>query len=117
MNIIYHNLIFIFSDIPDGEHPWRFRVLGVSPAAGGSVYDQFIANGGTDALWQNIVMPESGGNPNAVSPNGYMGLGQTKEGWGTGDVATQTNGLVNYAVSRYGSVDGAVQFRAANGWW
>lgn len=88
-----------------------------APAAGGSVYDQFIANGGTDALWQNIVMPESGGNPNAVSPNGYMGLGQTKEGWGTGDVATQTNGLVNYAVSRYGSVDGAVQFRAANGWW
>lgn len=88
-----------------------------TPAAGGSVYDQFIANGGTDALWQNIVMPESGGNPNAVSPNGYMGLGQTKEGWGTGDVATQTNGLVNYAVSRYGSVDGAVQFRAANGWW
>lgn len=88
-----------------------------APAAGGSVYDQFITNGGTDALWQNIVMPESGGNPNAVSPNGYMGLGQTKEGWGTGDVATQTNGLVNYAVSRYGSVDGAVQFRAANGWW
>lgn len=88
-----------------------------APVAGGSVYDQFIANGGTDALWQNIVMPESGGNPNAVSPNGYMGLGQTKEGWGTGDVATQTNGLVNYAVSRYGSVDGAVQFRAANGWW
>ncbi|MBU7543647.1 LysM peptidoglycan-binding domain-containing protein [Weissella cibaria] len=88
-----------------------------APAAGGSVYDQFIANGGTDALWLNIVMPESGGNPNAVSPNGYMGLGQTKEGWGTGDVATQTNGLVNYAVSRYGSVDGAVQFRAANGWW
>mgnify|MGYP004486821123 CR=1 FL=1 len=88
-----------------------------APAAGGSVYDQFIANGGTDALWQNIVMPESGGNPNAVSPNGYMGLGQTKEGWGTGDVATQTNGLVNYAVSRYGSVDNAIAFRAANGWW
>lgn len=88
-----------------------------APAAGGSVYAQFIANGGTDALWQNIVIPESGGNPNAVSPNGYMGLGQTKEGWGTGDVATQTNGLVNYAVSRYGSVEGAVQFRTSNGWW
>ena len=83
----------------------------------GSVYDQFIANGGTDALWNNVVMPESGGNPNAVSPNGYTGLGQTKESWGTGDVATQTNGLVNYATSRYGSVDGAIQFRNANGWW
>lgn len=86
-------------------------------ANSGSAYDQFIANGGTDALWQNIVMPESGGNPNAVSPNGYMGLGQTKESWGTGDVATQTRGLVNYATSRYGSVENAVNYRLSNGWW
>lgn len=85
--------------------------------AGGSTYDQFIANGGTDALWNNVVMPESGGNPNAVSPNGYMGLGQTKESWGTGDVATQTRGLVNYATSRYGSVENAVNYRLSNGWW
>lgn len=85
--------------------------------SGGSVYDQFIANGGTDALWQSVVIPESGGNPNAVSPNGYMGLGQTKESWGTGDVATQTRGLVNYANSRYGSVQNATNFRSANGWW
>jgi len=84
---------------------------------GGSVYAQFIANGGNDALWQTVVMPESGGNPNAVSSNGYHGLGQTKEGWGYGDVASQTAGLVNYATSRYGSVDGAIQFRQANGWW
>lgn len=86
-------------------------------ANSGSAYDQFIANGGTDALWNSVVMPESGGNPNAVSPNGYMGLGQTKESWGTGDVATQTRGLVNYATSRYGSVDNAVNFRQSNGWW
>ena len=90
----------------------------VSTAAGsGSVYDQFIAAGGTAALWNAIVMPESGGNPNAVSPNGYRGLGQTKQAWGTGSVAQQTAGLVNYAVSRYGSIDGAIQFRLANGWW
>ena len=68
-------------------------------------------------MWNAIVMPESGGNPNAVSPNGYRGLGQTKESWGTGSVAQQTAGLVNYAVSRYGSIDGAIQFRLANGWW
>lgn len=86
-------------------------------ANSGSAYDQFIANGGTDALWNNVVMPESGGNPNAVSPNGYMGLGQTKESWGTGDVATQTRGLVNYATSRYGSVENAVNYRLSNGWW
>lgn len=92
--------------------------VAVSTAVGsGSVYDQFIAAGGTSALWNAIVMPESGGNPNAVSPNGYRGLGQTKESWGTGSVAQQTAGLVNYAVSRYGSIDGAIQFRLANGWW
>lgn len=90
----------------------------VSTAAGsGSVYDQFIAAGGTAALWNAIVLPESGGNPNTVSPNGYRGLGQTKQAWGTGSVAQQTAGLVNYAVSRYGSIDGAIQFRLANGWW
>ncbi len=92
--------------------------VAVSTAAGsGSVYDQFIAAGGTSALWNAIVMPESGGNPNAVSPNGYRGLGQTKESWGSGSVAQQTAGLVNYAVSRYGSIEGAIQFRLANGWW
>ena len=92
--------------------------VAVSTAAGsGSVYDQFIAAGGTAALWNAIVMPESGGNPDAVSPNGYRGLGQTKQAWGTGSVAQQTAGLVNYAVSRYGSIDGAIQFRLANGWW
>lgn len=62
-------------------------------------------------------MPESGGNPNAVSPNGYQGLGQTKEGWGTGSVASQTAGMVNYATSRYGSVQNATAFRQAHGWW
>lgn len=86
-------------------------------ASSGSVYAQFIAAGGTDSLWTNIVLPESGGNPNAVSANGYHGLGQTKQSWGYGDVATQTAGLVNYAVSRYGSIDAAVQFRLSHGWW
>lgn len=83
----------------------------------GSVKSQFLANGGNEALWQAIVLPESGGNPNAVSPNGYQGLGQTKESWGTGSVATQTQGMLNYAKSRYGSVSNAISFRQANGWW
>ena len=88
-----------------------------SNEAGGSVKAQFLANGGTEALWSSVVMPESGGNPNAVSPNGYHGLGQTKEGWGSGSVASQTSGMVNYATSRYGSVENATAFRQANGWW
>ncbi len=83
----------------------------------GSVYDQFIAAGGTDAMWTAIVMPESGGNPDAVSASGYRGLGQTKEAWGTGSVVTQTAGMINYAVSRYGSIENAISFRQANGWW
>lgn len=83
----------------------------------GSVHDQFIAAGGTEAMWQSIVMPESGGNPNAVSPNGYSGLGQTMESWGTGSVENQTKGMINYANSRYGSLEGAVAFRQSHGWW
>ena len=52
-----------------------------SASTGGSVKAQFLANGGTEAAWNAIVMPESGGNPNAVNPAGYRGLGQTKESW------------------------------------
>lgn len=85
-------------------------------AASGSTYDQFIAAGGTDALWTAIVMPESGGNPYA-SNGQYKGLGQTNQSWGTGSVSDQTAGMLNYAASRYGSVDSAIAFRAANGWW
>ncbi|MCT0948039.1 LysM peptidoglycan-binding domain-containing protein [Weissella confusa] len=85
-------------------------------AASGSTYDQFIAAGGTDALWTAIVMPESGGNPDA-SNGQYKGLGQTNQSWGTGSVSDQTAGMLNYAASRYGSVDSAIAFRAANGWW
>lgn len=85
--------------------------------AGSSVKARFLNSGGTEAMWNSIVLPESSGNPNAVSPNGYHGLGQTKEHWGYGSVENQTKGMINYAVSRYGSVDNAVNFRLNNGWW
>jgi len=85
-------------------------------SASGSTYDQFIAAGGTSALWQSVVMPESGGNVNA-SNGQYHGLGQTNQSWGHGSVATQTAGMLNYANERYGSIDNAISFRAANGWW
>lgn len=83
---------------------------------GGSTYSQFMAAGGTSSLWSNVVVPESGGNPGA-SNGQYHGLGQTAESWGQGSVASQTKGMLNYAVSRYGSVQGAVSFRAQHGWW
>lgn len=88
-----------------------------SASSGGSVKAQFLANGGTESAWNTIVMPESGGNPNAVSPTGYRGLGQTMESWGTGSVAQQTKGMINYANNRYGSLEAATAFRAAHGWW
>ena len=84
---------------------------------GGSVKAQFLQAGGTEAMWNNIVMPESTGNPNAVNPAGYRGLGQTKESWGTGSVAEQTKGMINYAKERYGSVDNAIAKRQSQGWW
>lgn len=82
----------------------------------GSVHDEFITNGGTEEMWNAIVVPESGGNPNA-SNGRYHGLGQTDQSFGYGSVANQTQGMVNYAVSRYGSVNNAIAFRQANGWW
>lgn len=85
--------------------------------SGGSVKAQFLQAGGTEAMWNSIVMPESTGNPNAVNPAGYRGLGQTKESWGTGSVAEQTKGMINYANERYGSVDNAISERQSKGWW
>ncbi len=86
-------------------------------STGGSTKAQFLAAGGSEAMWNAIVLPESSGNPNAVNPAGYRGLGQTKESWGTGSVATQTQGMLNYAKNRYGSESAAIAFRQANGWW
>ena len=82
-----------------------------------SVHDRFIAAGGTEAMWEYIVMPESSGNQDAVNELGYRGLGQTKEYWGTGTVEEQTKGMIQYAEDRYGSIDNAIQFRMANNWW
>ncbi|WP_427708031.1 aggregation-promoting factor C-terminal-like domain-containing protein [Staphylococcus parequorum] len=85
--------------------------------ANNDVYSEFIEAGGTKALWDNIVMPESSGDPEAVNELGYKGLGQTKETWGTGTVEEQTKGMINYAEDRYGSIEAAIDFRLANGWW
>ncbi|MFQ3905611.1 hypothetical protein ABLV94_08340 [Staphylococcus sp. Mo2-7] len=85
--------------------------------ANNDVYSEFIEAGGTKALWDNIVMPESSGDPEAVNELGYKGLGQTKEAWGTGTVEEQTKGMINYAEDRYGSIEATIDFRLANGRW
>ena len=43
-----------------------------------SVYQRFLAARGTEEMWEKIVLPESGGNPNA-SNGQYHGLGQTNQ--------------------------------------
>ena len=83
----------------------------------GSAHDQFISAGGTEAMWSVIVMPESGGNPNITSPNGYHGLGQTKEAWGYGSVASQTQGMLQYAQERYGPIKNSISFRESHNFW
>lgn len=87
-------------------------------ASGGSTKAQFLANGGTEAMWQSIVMPESSGNPNA-SNGQYTGLFQTNQSSfnSSNSVGQQTKGALNYAKERYGSVDEAIEFREHNGWW
>ncbi|GAB3068233.1 hypothetical protein ACFOU0_01230 [Salinicoccus sesuvii] len=97
--------------------PETTQAAAPQQSTSGSTKSQFLAAGGTEAMWQNIVLPESSGNPNAVNPLGYRGLGQTKEAWGTGSVETQTKGMINYAQERYGSVEAAMAFRAQNNWW
>lgn len=91
-------------------------VVQTTNATTGSVHDQFIAAGGNEAMWNAIVIPESGGNPNA-SNGQYSGLGQTNQSWGTGSVAEQTQGMINYANSRYGSVSNAINFRMSHNFW
>lgn len=81
-----------------------------------SVYKRFIAAGGTEELWEKVVLPESGGDPNA-SNGQYHGLGQTNQSWGYGSVETQTKGMISYAKERYGSIEAAISFRESNGWW
>lgn len=88
-----------------------------APTGSGSVYKQFIKAGGTPSMWKYIVMPESGGNPNAVNSLGYRGLGQTHESWGTGSVRKQTKGMIKYAKSRYGGISQAIAFRRSHNWW
>lgn len=86
--------------------------------SGGSVKAQFLQAGGTEAMWDSIVMPESTGNPNATNGQ-YSGLFQMspQSGNGTGSVEEQTKSAIKYANERYGSVENAISTRQSKGWW
>lgn len=86
--------------------------------SGGSVKAQFLQAGGTEAMWDSIVIPESTGNPNATNGQ-YSGLFQMspQSGNGTGSVEEQTKSAIKYANERYGSVENAISARQSKGWW
>lgn len=102
--------------VQDNVQPASQTPVANSTTDGSSVHNQFINAGGTEAMWNDIVMPESGGNPNATNGQ-YSGLGQTNQSWGTGSVAQQTQGMINYANSRYGSISNAINFRMNHNFW
>src|SRR5699024_3829703 len=100
------------------EAPKAVEAPKVTKSTGGSVKAQFLQAGGTEAMWNHIVMPESTGNPNATNGQ-YSGLFQMspQSGNGTGSVAEQTKSAIKYANERYGSVENAISERQSKGWW
>lgn len=70
-----------------------------------------------------IYMKESGNNPNARNAGGCLGLGQACPGskliaaCPNLDYACQDAFFTNYALSRYGSWEGALAFWQGHHWW
>jgi uncharacterized protein YabE (DUF348 family) len=95
--------------LPAGSHTDWMAAAGVSPSDYG--YADFIFS------------HESGWRPDAVSPNGYYGLGQTSlaklsgacPNWQT-DPVCQIRLFTNYA-SRYGGWEGSYNFWVSHHWW
>jgi len=70
-----------------------------------------------------IYMKESGNNPQARNAGGCLGLGQACPGskllavCPTLDYACEDAFFTNYALSRYGSWEGALAFWQSHHWW
>ena len=70
-----------------------------------------------------IYMKESGNNPLARNAGGCLGIGQACPGskllavCPNLDYACQDAFFTNYAISRYGSWEGAYQFWIGHNWW
>lgn len=95
--------------LPAGSHTDWMAAAGIAPGDYG--YADFIFS------------HESGWRPNAVSPNGYYGLGQTNlaklqsacPSWET-DPVCQIRLFSSYA-QRYGGWSGSYSFWKSHGWW
>lgn len=96
--------------LPAGSHEDWMAAAGLSPSDYG--YANFIFG------------KESGWRPDAVSSNGYYGLGQTNlaklsaacPNWQS-DPICQIRLFNGYAVGRYGSWQGAYDFWKSHNWW
>lgn len=89
----------------------RLQPLQVLPTIGYRRWN-FLVDG-----WLTIVMPESGGKPEHQTVNTRDWVKRTNHGERVAFLTKPLAGMLNYATSRYGSVDSAIGFRAANGWW
>ncbi|MDR0955927.1 MAG: ubiquitin-like domain-containing protein [Candidatus Nomurabacteria bacterium] len=99
------------SQLPAGSHEDWMRAAGISSGDYGYV--------------NYIFSRESGWRPNAVSSNGYYGLGQTRQSalvdacgdtYAT-DPICQIRYFNGYATGRYGSWSGAQSFWQSHHWW
>ena len=86
--------------------------------------DQAGMSSGNFGYINYIFTHESGWNPAARNPAGYVGLGQTSESNLSGacpswesDPICQIKFFNGYANGRYGSWKAAYDFKASNGWW
>lgn len=77
----------------------------------------------TNSAKMFIYLKESGNNPQARNAGGCLGLGQACPGskllavCPTLDYACQDAFFTNYALSRYGSWEGALAFWQSHHWW
>ena len=106
----------------------QVEVVGAKVSLPAGSHEDWMASGGIaqgDYGYVNYIFTnESGWNPAARNPVGYVGLGQTREAnlssscsnWQS-DPICQIRFFNGYAVSRYGSWSGAYDFKASHGWW
>lgn len=80
-----------------------------------------VTNCGDNPYKQFIYQHESGCRTNAINPLGCAGIGQACPGsklpCSLADFACQDAYFTNYAVSRYGSWEGAYNAWLRQGWW
>lgn len=80
------------------------------------IYERFLAAGGTENFWENIILKEY--TKNSVNNNQVIEkIVQTKAMLEIESIEAQTRVLIEYAENHYGSINEAIHFYNQNGWW